>query len=91
MNSISPSTLYAHLQTILLSFEGRKIETQAKEIFRLLRALSVDYGKVNDSLDLLGKHIGNASNQYSNVQKGFSGIGQKLDSVKYLEENKKLE
>lgn len=88
---VSPSTLYAHLQTILLSFEGRKIETQAKEVFRILRALTVDYGKVNDSLDLLGKHIGNASNQYSNVQKGFSGIGQKLDSVKYLEESKKLE
>src|SRR5579863_10427021 len=24
---VSPTTLYAHLQTILLSFEGRKIET----------------------------------------------------------------
>jgi DNA recombination protein RmuC len=84
---VSPSTLYVHLQTILLSFEGRKIEAQTREVLRLLRALQVDYGKVNNSMDVLGKHIGNASNQYSNVQKGFMGLGQKLESVKYLSES----
>src|SRR3990172_10563859 len=30
---VSPSTLYAHLQTILLSCEGKKIETRSKEVF----------------------------------------------------------
>ena len=87
---VSPSTLYAHLQTILLSFEGKKIEEQSKEVFRLLRALQIDYGKVNDSMDVLGKHIGNASNQFSNVQKGFMGMGQKLASVKDLNQNEKV-
>jgi DNA recombination protein RmuC len=81
---VSPSTLYAHLQTILLSFEGKRIETQSKEVFRILRALQIDYEKVNDSLDTLGKHIGNASNQFANVNKGFTGLGQKLDSVKHI-------
>lgn len=83
---VSPSTLYAHLQTILLSFEGKKIEQESREVLMLLRSLQIDYGKVNDQLDVLGKHINNASNQYSNVQKGFSGIGQKLESAKYLNE-----
>ena len=83
---VSPSTLYAHLQTILLSFEGKKLESQSKEVFRLLRALQIDYEKVNDSLDTLGKHIGNASNQFSNVNKGFAGLGQKLDSAKHLKQ-----
>lgn len=82
---VSPSTLYAHLQTILLSFEGKKIESQSREVFRLLRALQIDYEKVNDSLDVLGKHIGNASNQFANVQKGTHALGQKLSSVKHLE------
>ena len=82
---VSPSTLYAHLQTILLSFEGKKIAEQSKEVYRLLRALKMDFEKVQVSMDLLGKHIGNSSSQYSNVQKGFSGIDQKLDSVKHLE------
>ncbi len=81
---VSPSTLYAHLQTILLSFEGKKIETESREVFRLLRSLQIDYEKVNDSLDTLGKHLGNASNQYMNVNKSFTGMGQKLSSAKSL-------
>lgn len=83
---VSPSTLYAHLQTILLSFEGKKIEQRSKQVFTLLRALQTDYNKVNESLDVLGKHLGNASNQFSNVTKGFFQIGQKLSNTKQLEE-----
>lgn len=87
---VSPSTLYAHLQTILLSFEGKKIEAQSREVFRLLRALQNDYVKVNESLDTLGKHIGNASNQYMNVNKGFNTLGQKLSTVKNLQAQTEL-
>lgn len=81
---VSPTTLYAHLQTILLSYEGRKIEEQSKEVMRLLRGLQGDYEKVNDSLDVLGKHLGNASNQYANVTKGVMTLGTKLSTVKQL-------
>lgn len=81
---VSPTTLYAHLQAILLSYEGRKIEEQSKEIIQLLRGLQIDYEKVNDSLDVLGKHLGNASNQFVNVNKGFLGFGQKLSTIKHL-------
>ncbi|HEX7042162.1 MAG TPA: DNA recombination protein RmuC [Patescibacteria group bacterium] len=84
---VSPSTLYAHLQTILLSFEGKKIEERGKEVFRLLRALQIDHGKVNDSLDTLGKHLTNASSQYTQVVKGFTTLGDKLSSTKNLEES----
>jgi DNA recombination protein RmuC len=39
---VSPSTLYAHLQTILLSFEGKRIESKSKELFTLLRSMQID-------------------------------------------------
>jgi len=81
---VSPTTLYAHLQTILLSYEGRKIEDQSREILRLLRGLQIDYDKVNESFDILGKHLGNASNQYVNVTKNFLGLGQKISTIKQL-------
>src|SRR5260221_3540839 len=83
---VSPSTLYAHLQTILLSFEGKKIELRSKEVFRLLRALQIDYEKVNESLDTLGKHMTNASGQYANVVKGFSTMGNKLQTTRQIDE-----
>lgn len=88
---VSPSTLYMHLQTILLSFEGHKIESQTKEVLTLLRALQIDYKKVNESMDTLGHHIGNASSQYSNMQKGFWNFGQRLESVKYIGEKQPAE
>lgn len=83
---VSPSTLYAHLQTILLSFEGKKIESRSKEVFRLLRAIQIDYEKVEETISVLGKHLGNASAQYSNVISGFTQIGTKLQSTRVIEE-----
>jgi DNA recombination protein RmuC len=83
---VSPSTLYAHLQTILLSFEGKKIETRSKEVFRLLRAIQIDYEKVQETMSVLGKHLGNASSQYTNVITGFTQMGTKLQSTRIIEE-----
>jgi len=83
---VSPSTLYAHLQTILLSFEGKKIESRSREVFKLLRALQIDYNKVEENMGVLGKHINNASSQFSNVATGFNQLGYKLNSTKNLEE-----
>src|SRR5581483_3302613 len=83
---VSPSTLYAHLQTILLSFEGKKIESKSKEVFKMLRALQVDYEKVDENLSTLGKHIVNAHSQFQNVSTGFLRFGQKLDITKKLDE-----
>ncbi len=83
---VSPSTLYAHLQTILLSFEGKRIESRSKEVFKLLRALQMDYEKVNENLGVLGKHLTNAPAQFSNVSTGFVQLGTKLQTTKQLEE-----
>ena len=83
---VSPSTLYAHLQTILLSFEGKRIEEKSREVFIMLRSLQIDYGKVNESLGVLGKHLNNAYSQFNNVTSGFSQIGQKLNSTKTITE-----
>lgn len=88
---VSPTTLYAHLQTILLSFEGRKIEARSREVFRLLRAIRKDYEKTESSLSVLGKHLQNAYNQMSNVLSGFTLLGQKLSSTEAIGEGVKEE
>jgi DNA recombination protein RmuC len=86
---VSPSTLYAHLQTILLSFEGKKIESKSKELFTLLRSIQIDYEKIEENMSTLGKHINNAYSQFANVLSGFSSLGQKLNSTKNLEDKQK--
>jgi len=87
---VSPTTLYAHLQTILLSFEGKKIESRSRDLFKMLRALQVDYNKVEENMLVLGKHINNTSSQFANVSMGFTQIGQKINSTKNLDGEKKL-
>ena len=88
---VSPTTLYAHLQTILLSFEGQKIEAKAKEVFSLLRAIQKDYSKVEDNMSVLQKHLNNAYNMMTNVLTSFSLLGQKITSTKSLGENTKMD
>jgi DNA recombination protein RmuC len=83
---VSPSTLYAHLQTILLSFEGKKMENKSKELFAILRGMQIDYEKVEENLSVLGKHINNAYSQFGNVSSGVTTLGRKLNSTKSIPE-----
>jgi DNA recombination protein RmuC len=88
---VSPMTFYAYLRAILMSFEGQKIEAKARQILSSLRAIQKDYGKVEDNLSVLGKHIQNAYNQMSNVFSGFTLLGQKLSSTQAIGEGTKEE
>jgi len=81
---VSPTTLYAHLQVILLSFQGKKLEQKSSEVFTLLRAIQKDYEKTEGNLNILGKHITNAFNSLSSVTSSFTVLGQKLTSTNLL-------
>lgn len=83
---VSPNTLYANLQVILLSFEGKEIEQKSHLLFALLRGIQKDYGKLSDTLSTLNKHITNSYNQMVNVNNEFLSIGQKLNSTQSLGE-----
>lgn len=81
---VSPTTFYAYLKAILMSFEGQKIEAQAKEILSSLRAIKSDYGKVEENLSTLQKHLTNAFNMMGNVFSSFAQLGQKISSTQRL-------
>ncbi|HKB88166.1 MAG TPA: DNA recombination protein RmuC [Patescibacteria group bacterium] len=81
---VSPSTFYAYMKAILMSFEGQKIEAQAKIILSSLRSIHKDYGRVNDNLGVMQKHLTNAYNMMGNVFSSFNQLGQKIDSIQKL-------
>jgi DNA recombination protein RmuC len=83
---VSPTTLYAHLQVILLSFEGKKIEARSKRVFQLLRSLQKDYGKTEEQLGVLSRHLGNAWGKMGEVNQAFSLLGQKISQGRALGE-----
>lgn len=86
---VSPTTLYSHLQTILLSFEGQKIESHSKQVFAILRGIQKDYSKLDDNLGVLNRHLTNAFNQMSNAQLSLNSLGQKISSTQSLDSGKK--
>jgi len=81
---VSPNTLYAHLQVLLLSFEGKDLEAKSREVFRILRAVQKDYSKVDENLGVLQKHLNNAYNMMSSVITSFTQLGQKISSTQTL-------
>ena len=81
---VSPNTLYAALQTILLSFEGRKIESRAKEVFQSLRAIAKDFEKTKEELSVLGGHISKAHTKFDDVDTRFNTLERKLDGTRSL-------
>jgi len=83
---VSPNTLYAHLQVLLLSFQGKDLEQKSRQVFRLIRAIQKDYSKVEDNLGVLSKHVGNAYNMMGNVSGSFNLLGQKISQTQTLGE-----
>lgn len=93
---VSPTTFYAYMRVILMSFEGQKIEKEARAILAALRAIGKDYSKVEDNLSTLHRHLNNAYNMMSSVLTSFTQLGQKITSTQTLgegvkEETEKLE
>jgi DNA recombination protein RmuC len=81
---VSPMSFYAYLKVILLSFEGQRIEKQAKDILSILQSMKKDYEKADEAMSVLQKHISNAYNQSSQVSKNLMMLGQKIESTASL-------
>lgn len=88
---VSPTTFYAYLRAILMSFEGQKIEVRAREILSAIRAIQKDYNKVEENLGVLGRHIGNAYNMMAQVTGVFAQLGRKITSTQALGEHTREE
>jgi DNA recombination protein RmuC len=81
---VSPTTFYAHLQTIMLSFEGKKIESKTKEAFKLLRGIQRDYMQFETEFSKLGKHLTNAQNVFVVSGQKLAGLGRGIENVREL-------
>lgn len=85
---VSPSTFYAFLRTILVSFEGQRIAKEAQAILSQLRAIQKDSTNFGDKLNLLGKHITNAYNNMNAVTADFNTLQAKINQTNSLSSGK---
>src|SRR3990172_303352 len=88
---VSPSTFYAYMRTILISFEGKKIEERAKTILTALRSIQTESGKFGESLRVLTKHINDTKNTSDMVNSRYSSLNSKISTIATIEKKEDKE
>jgi DNA recombination protein RmuC len=78
---VSPNSLYAYLQVIVLGLRGLQIEKDAREIQARLGRLRGDIDKFRDVFDVVGKHLGNARNKYDDAAAALDRVEAKLEGI----------
>jgi DNA recombination protein RmuC len=81
---VSPNTLYAHLQVLLVSFEGKELEKKSHEVMKTLRSIAIDMEKLDEQFSILSRHITNAYNASSGVGSAINQLGQKVEKTKLI-------
>lgn len=79
--AVSPNSFYAYLRTILLGLKGMRIEERAKTTLAALDALGRDYGQFEDEFRILGKHLGNATAKYQEVDRKVTIVGERFAAI----------
>jgi DNA recombination protein RmuC len=69
--AVSPNTLYAHLQVILMGLQGMQIEENAKRLHASLAGLQKQMDNFTDAFGKLGTHLKNAQQSYGESDKRF--------------------
>jgi DNA recombination protein RmuC len=78
---VSPNTLYAYLQVIVLGLRGLRIEANARQIQSDLGRLGGDLGRVREHLGKLGMHLGNAQKQFVDAERDLSRVEAKIEAI----------
>jgi DNA recombination protein RmuC len=87
---VSPNSLYAYLQVIVLGLRGLQIEKEAREIQSRLGRLRGDLDKFRDSFDVVGKHLTNARNKYDDAAAALDRVEAKLEGIEAAREQPAL-
>jgi DNA recombination protein RmuC len=67
--AVSPNTLYAHLQVILMGLQGMQIEENAKRLQASLAGMQKQMDNFTQIYERLGMHLKNAQNCFSESEK----------------------
>jgi DNA recombination protein RmuC len=83
---VSPTTLTAYLQVVLLGLKGLQIEQHAQEVMAYCAQLQKDFGRFKEDFDLVGKHLGNAQNKFTDAEKRLDKFETKLERASESQE-----
>ena len=86
---VSPNSLYAYLQAIVLGLKGMRIEENIREVLGNLKALSKEFGKFSEDFRKMGTHLKNADKCFENADKRLARFTDRLDTISSVEDQKR--
>lgn len=84
---VSPRTMFAYLQTIMLGLRGMSVEEKAAEIVELISRLRGDMARFTSDFETVGTHLTNAHNKYDDAAKRLAKLSGKLDVIETFEKD----
>lgn len=81
---VSPNVFYSYLKAIHIGLQGKKVESQAKEILIMMRSLKEDSGKFGESMRLLNRHLSNAKNSAEEATKKYEKLDTRITNINNL-------
>ncbi len=78
---VSPNTLFAYLQTVLMGLKGMRIEAEAKAIREGLARVQGDLQKVLVKSATLGDHLRKAVDKHQEIDKEMGGLGTRIGGM----------
>lgn len=78
---VSPNSIYAYLQVILLGLRGFQVESQTREILNRLAGLKGDVSRFEQEFDKLGKHLLHASTNFDKAHNRLQAIHSNLSEI----------
>ena len=78
---VSPNSLYAYLQTIMMGLNSMRISQRAEVVLREIQSLHVELGKFTEVYNKVGGHLRNAARSYEESNKEFSNVENRVQSL----------
>ena len=78
---VSPNSIYAYLQAVVLGLKGLKIESSAQFIINHLERLRGDFERFRKEFEVIGTHLTHARTRYEVADRRMEQFGEKLLEV----------
>jgi DNA recombination protein RmuC len=78
---VSPNSLYAYLQTIMMGLRGMQMSRRAEEIVRDLESLKIELEKFTKAYDTAGQHVRNAASKLEEGSKLLNKVELRVEGL----------
>jgi DNA recombination protein RmuC len=78
---VSPNSLYAYLQTIMVGLKGMQVSQRAETIVREIESLRIELEKFTKAYETVGQHVRNAASKLEEGSKLLNKVELRVESL----------